>query len=172
MVKFLEYGEVDCICYDDSTRQVALKISSPWNVIQPVMAIMLGYGFVDSLKVRHPIVAWTPVLPQDRFKESAISEVPNISERVNQVVQERTIEILNFFKDLTTVLKNPDDVIGILPMGIYVTFQFRTDHEKFAEMISKIEFINSPGVAEIRFAFASVLAGILIQSDSVKSLEV
>lgn len=171
MVGMFEYGEVECTCSDHLTRQIAIKVSAPWCVVQTAMAIMLGHGFVDALCLKQPLVAWVPQIPLDRFQASAIAEVPNMPERVSAVVQDRVSSSLQLFADLAQVLKNPDDAIGFLPMGVYVVFQFRSTYEGLAEIVQKLEPMGTPGVLEFRYAVASVLAEVLIDAGSIDSIE-
>lgn len=171
MAKLFEYGGVECVCSDNSTRQFAMKIDAPWCVIQPIVSMLLGHGFIDNLVLKQPLMAWAPTLPQNKFSDSALVEVPNIDRKVNMIVQERVEEILRLFSDLASILRNPDDAIWILPMGSYVTFQFRSTYDEFAMIIGKIGSVNSPGILELRYAFASVLAELLIGAGDIGPLE-
>lgn len=171
MSRLLEHGEVECVCSDNSTRQVALRISAPWCIVQAAMPLLLGRGFIDQLKVKNPLIAWTPPLAQDRFLDSAIAQVPNLAEKATVIIRERIMEMLQIFCDLSHVLKNPDDAISILPMNVYVEFQFRSTYEKFAAVVEEFKPINTPGVAELRYAMAVVLAEILSNAGDIHSLE-
>jgi hypothetical protein len=169
MAKLLECGEVEIVCSDDVTRQIAVRISAPWCIVQAAVATLLGHGFVDALRVRQPMVAWTPPIPKDHFSDAALAEIPNIAEKVSAVVQDRVTAMLQLFADLASVLKNPDEALNLLPMGVYVTFQFRSTYENLAEVVSKLEPCGVPGVLEFRYALASVLAEALAAAGDVKS---
>jgi len=171
MAKLFEYGEVESVCSDPDTRQAALKISAPWCVVQAAIPILLGHGFIDLLRVKDPLVAWTPTIPRELFSDASLAEAPNIPDKVSMVVRERTLEMLNLFSDLASVLKNPDAAIGLLPMSVYVTFQFRSTFESLSEVIRKLEPFGTPGVAEFRYALASVLAEFLTEVGNVRPLE-
>jgi len=170
MAKFFEHGEVETVCSDHLTRQAAIRVSAPWCVVQAAIAILLGHGFIDSLCVKHPLIAWTPPIPKEHFHETALIEAPNIPERVSKVLQDRVVEMLQLFADLASILKNPDDALGLLPMSVYVTFQFRSTYENLAEVVCKLEPFGTPGVSELRFALASVLAEMLASAGSVETL--
>ena len=170
MAKFFEYGEVESVCSDHQTRQIALKVCAPWCVVQAAVPVLLGHGFIDLLRLSHPLAAWTPPLSQSRFTEAAVAEVPNIDEKVNAMIQNRVMEMLQLFSDAASVLKNSDDVIGLLPMSAFVTFQFRTTYEDLSEIARKLEPFGTPGLAEFRYALASVLAEALISAGSINSL--
>ena len=169
MARFFEYGEVESVCSDNTTRQVAVKVSAPWCVVQASLAIFLGHGSMDMFSVRQPLAAWIPALPRKHFSDASIVAVPDISEKVWAVVKERTTEMLELFSEVSSILKNPDDAIGLLPMSIYVTFQFRSTYEGLAEVIQKLEPLGTPGISEFRYAMASVLAELLVDSGDVKS---
>ena len=171
MASFLEHGEVESTCSDPTTRQAAVKISAPWCVVQAAMAVFLGHGFVDSLHVRQPMTAWMPPLSRGRFQEKALLEVPNLPNRVARVMQDRVRDLLQLFIDLSSVLKNPDDAVFLLPMSVYVTFQFRCTYENLAEVVGKLEPFGNPGVGEMRFALAAVLAELLSSVGDVETLE-
>lgn len=171
MARFFEFGEIESVCSDRSTRQAALKVSAPWSVVQAAVAIMLGHGFIDMLQVRQPLTVWTPPIPRNHFLDGALVEAPNLPDRVSKVMQERMLEMLQLFSDLASVLKYPDDALGLLPMNTYVTFQFRSTYENLTEVIRKLEPLGTPGVAEFRYALASALAELLADAGSIDSLE-
>lgn len=171
MASFLQHGKVECVCSDNATRQFAARVCSPWCVTQPILAILLGHGFIDLLSIKHPLSAWVPVMSIDKFHPLAVSNVPNIADKVNSVLQSRVEELLQLFSDLSEVLENPDDAVHLLPMGVYVEFQFRSTYEGLAEAIGKMMLISSPGVAEIRYAFASVLSELLVGSGDIRYME-
>lgn len=171
MAKFLELGEAECVCSDDSTRQAAIRVGVPLCIVQAALPLLLAHGFIDQFQVRSPLASWAPPLLRERFLDSAVSHVPNIAEKATSIIQNHVLETLQTFSDMSSVLKNPDDAISILPMGVYVEFQYRSTYEDFAAVIGKLEPLGTPGVAEFRYALAVVLAELLSGAGSIRSLE-
>lgn len=171
MPKLFENGAVEAVCHDSSTRQCAVKIRAPLCVAQSAFAIMLGHGFIDDLRISNPLSVWVPCLPSERFKEEALREVPNLSDRVTSIVQARAVEMLQLFSELLCVLKNPDDVSMILPVGTYVDLQFRSTYEGLASVVEKLEPVCHHGTAELRYAMAEVLAELLAEDGSTVNLD-
>jgi hypothetical protein len=171
MAKFLEFGEAECICSDNNTRQVAISISVPWCIVQAAIPLLLAHGFIDRFQVKYPLISWTPPLLRERFLDHAVSHAPNIAEKATSIIQNHVMEALQIFSDLSSMLKNPDDAIGILPMGVYVEFQYRSTYEEFATVIEKLEPLGTPGVTEFRHALAIVLVELLSNAGDVCSFE-
>jgi hypothetical protein len=166
--QLFEYGEVSVICFDDKTKQIAIGINAPLCIVQLALPLLLKNGFIDNFMVRNPLVAWSPVLPKERFTDKAISEVPNIDEQVKQIVNSRVLEMLQLFSDLSDVLKSPDDVLTILPFGIYVKFQFRSTLKEICEFIDDFNKNSNPGVKELCYSIATELSVLLTSTGSTE----
>lgn len=119
----------------------------------------------------HPLTAWVPVLSVNRFHDRILFDTPNISDKVAAIIQNKMTETLRLYSDLSSVLKNPEDVIHLLPMGIYVTFQFRSTSDDIATIIQKLESFRTPGILEFRYALSSVLAEFLISINDIAFFE-
>jgi hypothetical protein len=166
-----EYGEISVTCFDDKTKQVALGICAPLCIVQLALPLLLKSGFIDNFRVRNPLIAWLPVLSKERFTDKAISEVPNIDEQVKQVVNSRIIEMLQLFNDISSILKNPDDILTLLPFGIYIKFQFRSTLKEVCEFIYEFNKNTNPGVKEFCYSIAAELSQLLISIGSTENLE-
>jgi hypothetical protein len=128
------------------------------------MPLLLGHGFIDQFTVCTPLVAWVPALSTEHFTEVAVSRVPNIAEKANAMMRERAIDIMQMFADVAQVLRNPDSGMCMLPMGVYVEFQYRSTFEGFAAVLAAFEPLGTPGAAELRHAMAQVLAQTLVSA--------
>lgn len=164
MAQFFEHGQVEVVCSDETTRQLALRVQVPWCVLQPPIPSFLHLGFMDGLRIKHPFVTWIPTLDASRFCEEALAQVPNAPKKVSQVMQNHVSDSLQLFLDASSIVKNPDDFICMLPMGTYVEFQYRTTYENLANLVEKLPTGGTAGAAEFRFALASALAEVLASS--------
>jgi len=171
MAKLFEFGGVECVCADSSTRQMAVRMSCPWCVAQAATPLLLGHGFIDQFKVRTPLVAWVPALTMEHFADGAVAQVPNIADKATAMMRERATDALQLFADLAQVLRNPDAALHMLPMGTYVEFQYRGTYESFAAVLAALEPLGTPGVAELRYAMAEVLAEALAAAGSCRPFE-
>lgn len=161
MADLLQHGFVKCVCFDNETRQTAISIRAPMCIVQAMLPLLLGHGMLDGFKVSNPCVSWVPPLSRDQFHESAVQQMPDLPERATAALQDRIMDILRVFSDLSCVLKNPDNATYMLPIGIYVEFQLRSTIENVASIVEKTEAIRVAGVQEFRYALASVLAELL-----------
>ena len=165
--KFFEFGKVTKITCDDETRQAAISVSMPCSLMQSITPILLGGGLIDNYEVMNPIAAWLPRLESDSYKEEIINAVPNLPEEVHKSIEEKLEEILKMFKEVAQTLKNPESLIPMLPLGLYVQFRYRFQIDELVEVLEKLGGMNVIGVAEFRYSLASALASILQEIDSV-----
>lgn len=169
--QFLAHGEVSVKYHDVPSRMVALQICIPSWLMTAATPILLGAGLIDEYEIRSPLSVWFPTIPNDRF----IPEYVDISRDLSLRASEQSVAlikaILEWFIQLSKVLKDPTDAVPILPLGIYVTFQYRCRIDAMAEALLKLESLPLAGIPEFRFALAEVLAYLLDSEGVVKQLE-
>jgi len=169
--RFFEYGEVSIQSHDPHQRMASLRVQMPCCLMQTVTPALLGAGLIDKYEVMAPFAAWIPELTEDRFKPEVIqisSGIPSIA--TNQLAKTMK-SVLELFTQFFPILKDPSDVIPILPLGTYITFQYRCRVDAMVKVLDHLESIHVAGVAEFRFALATVLAFILTQEGSTEQLE-
>ena len=163
--KFFEYGEVKIDLIDHVHRQSLLEMCMPNCLFQAVTPALLGAGYVDSFRTRDPLAVWLPKYGTERFN-SAAATVDSPEARVNQIARDRIEETMKTFQGLGSLFKNPADLIPMLPMGVYVQFQYRCRIDNIPNVLYTIDSIlNVAGVAEFQWALACVLKQVLIDHD-------
>lgn len=158
--QFFEFGEVAVVHRNDRERQVALAICMPCCLFQIVMPTMLHAGFVDNFAIRQPLAAWLPHIRNDRFHVLAQKEAA-IEKRMNEALKLHLEKSLNSFISLSQFFTDPTDIVPILPLSIYVTFQYRCQIDKIPDILFFLQETNIVGVPEFQWAMASVLGSIL-----------
>lgn len=155
--RFFERGAVEVVSCDKVSRQAAFQVTLPASLVQTVTPALLGSGIIDQYVLSNPVAAWIPVLDRDRFRDVG----PGVPEYVNLAVKEKVMETLTLFNGLAQVVKDPSDLIPMLPLGTYVTFRLRCTVDKLAPALEELESAPVAGVGEFRYALAGALAEVL-----------
>jgi hypothetical protein len=157
---FFINGSVKVISEDMTSRHIQFSITMPACVMQAVTPLLLGAGFIDQYELRKPLSAWIPSIAEEGFTSNSD---PNFPTRVNALIHQSVKETLDLFSSVSSHLKFPADVLPILPIGIYVQFKFRCSVDALGPILENMG--GAAGVAEFRFALASVLASVLARWD-------
>jgi hypothetical protein len=157
---FFEYGKVSLLLSDYESRTVSVEISMPCSLFQTVVPQLLAHGQIDYLKIREPIAVWIPQLADDRFSENA-RVIKGIGDRINVALKEEASRTIKLFIHLQDHLKDPSDIIPILPLGIYVTFNYKCFVDRIMNILVGIESIPVFGIPEFQWSLASVLNQVL-----------
>jgi hypothetical protein len=157
-----EYGSITITGHDKAERQVALKICIPCCIVQAILPIISDIGIINNYSVKNPIAIWMPTLAQDRFNATLIQQHPTLHNIANNQIKKKLQEVLDLFIEVSKALNAPTDITSMLPLGIYVVFQFRTKIDNIAKILMGLDNVGLPGVEEFRFALAAALARILI----------
>jgi hypothetical protein len=163
MSKFFKHGEVAVTAYDTDSRAAALQTCMPCWLMQTVTPIILGYGLIDKFKVHVPLAIWLPKLPSERFLDEYTSQLSDLPSVVSSQESKIVKNVLETFVSLSRVVKDPTDLVPMLPLGIYVDFQYRMKIDDMPVVLSKLNELPIAGVQEYAYAMAEVLAGILKQ---------
>lgn len=162
---FFTHGLVKVISEDITDRHVQFSIVMPACVMQAVTPLLLGAGFIDQYELRKPLSAWIPMVADEGFIPHSD---PNFPTQANALIRQSVKETLDLFSSLSSHLKFPADVLPILPIGVYVQFKFRCNVDALGPLLENMG--GAAGVAEFRFALASVLASVLARWDESKQI--
>ena len=158
---FFAHGKVKFASRDFPSRTAMLSITMPCCLFHAVSPQLLGAGLIDHPKIHDPLSVWMPQLTQDNFSAPA-QKIHDASKRVNSAIETRLEESLKIFGGLSGFLKNPSDIIPMLPLGVYVTFQWRCRIDDIMKVLEGIQkLITISGVAEFQWALAGVLHCVL-----------
>jgi hypothetical protein len=169
--RFFEFGEITIQAHDPRQKEAALDVCMPACLMQAVTPQLLGAGFIDKYSVRSPLATWLPKITAERFLPDLVEAAPHIPIRVQEQMFQRAKSLLEMFVQLSKALIDPTDAVPLLPLGIYVTFQYRCRTDDLAKVLLGLETMPISGIAEFRFALASVLARLLQEEGAVAQLE-
>lgn len=154
-------------CTDELTRQVVLDVCIPCYVMQTCLPVLLGLGLMDGLRVREPVTAWMLFPDADGYLSNIIEQVPDLPDQVRKTVEAKIKDTLDTYVQLTKVMEDPSFAMMMLPLGVYVEFQYRCGIDGIAPLLLGLAQIRVAGVGEFRFAMAESLAEILRRSGDV-----
>jgi hypothetical protein len=164
--RFFQHGQVSLAGLDKDGRKAALRICIPCCLMHAATPVLLGAGVIDGYEVMNPMSVWLPALSEERFKEQGQDAVRTVNREVRQSA-ERAAQM---FRDAGRLLKDPSDLVPLLPMGTYVTFLYRCRVDALADVLTGLDAMPVAGVKELRYAVASVLASVLKELGDVASL--
>lgn len=159
--KFFEYGEVSVDLHDNVGRKASLHVCMPCCLMQAVTPVLLGAGFIDKYEIRSPLVVWIPSLPLERFRDEVSDSEPEASQKAFIYTSDVAKSNLDLFSSMSHILKDPSDMVPLLPMGTYVTFQYQCKTDSLGEVLIKLMGVPISGIPEFQFALATVLAFLL-----------
>ena len=165
--EFFENGFVKLIDHNFHTRTSLIKCSVPNCLLQAISPVLLGSGIIDNLSLSDPILVWVPKLSEDRIVD-LLRPVVDFS-ILNKEITNKIEEYLSIYKNLSQALKNPADLIPILPMGVYVTFNYRVHIDKIPAIMFEFEKNPVVGVQDFQWGLAVVLKKILEEFENGKT---
>lgn len=152
---FFKHGRV-CVClFDPEKRKASFDVYAPVFLVQTITPSILEHGVISNYEIMSPLASWVPVLGRDRFKEG-IDEDSTIL--LNEKIQEDVNSTLESFVALSKVLDNVNDVVPILPLGVYVKFRYGFQVDTFPYLLINLEKSMTIGVPEIKYALAECYA--------------
>jgi hypothetical protein len=161
--RFFNHGEVSVAGHDAKSRQAILIICMPCCLMQTLTPALLGAGSVDNYSILNPVAVWMPQLTDIQFHPQYVGTDERTSPRANRIISQKIQEVLSMFGTLTPVLKNPSDIVPMLPLGIYVQFRYRCRLDDLAPTLEEMGKTMVVGVPEFRYALAGALAKILTE---------
>lgn len=152
--RFLQHGKLDLEAIDVETRQVSIKVCIPFCVLQSLTPLMAHNGLMDKLVVQNPINVWSPVISKSDIKDNIeLNETGLIY--ANKSIQENIKSMISLFADVIQLVKSPDMILPLLPIGVYVEFRYRSDVDRLASLVLSLEDV--PNMTQIQIAFTSVM---------------
>lgn len=158
--RFFSRGSVEVLAEDASTRQVQLRVTVPACVLQAAFPQLLGSGLVDGYEVASPLAVWMPTVADEGFVEGAEAGTPSF---VNAAARSAAAASLQLFGQSASVLRFPADLVPLLPMGVYVRCRLRCRLDALVSSLDSMAPVA--GVAEFKYALASVSASLLFRWD-------
>lgn len=157
--EFLGNGYVEILDTNYRDRYVIVKICMPCSLFQTVSPQLLIYGLIDDFSVRNPIVTWMPQLTRDRFSIGQIDD--STVNAINTCLKDELMRVSNLFIHMSQFLEDPSDLVPMLPLGVYIEFQYRCSVDKIINILEGVNGIQIIGVSEFQWSLAQVLGSIL-----------
>jgi hypothetical protein len=167
---FFDGGFVTCEALDEVSRKASISFRLPCVLFQTVSPILLGMGPLDLFQISEPMQVWIPRLSQERLVPTAEEILPNASNQLNLAVSASTKSTVDLFNKLSVIVRDPSDLIPMLPLGIYISVRCRCDVDGIILALEKLQKLPIDGVFEIQWALSSVYGWILAEMGSVKNL--
>jgi hypothetical protein len=139
----------------------------PCYVMQTCLPVLLGLGLMDGLRVRQPVTAWMLFPDADGYPSSIIERTPDLPGRIRELVEAKMKDTLDTYVSLTKVMEDPSLAMMMLPLGVYVRFQYRCGIDSVAALLIGLAEIKVAGVPEFQFAMAQALAEVLQETGDV-----
>ncbi len=153
--RFFTHGEVSVLGEDGVSGQVELSVVLPACLMQAVTPQLLAAGPINGYEIRKPLAVWVPTISDAGFS----SPDPSVCSATNAAIVRASRESLQTFAAAEKVLAFPGDALPMLPMGTYVRFRIRCSADSLLAVLPGMSGVA--GVAELRYAFASVLGPLL-----------
>lgn len=158
--RFFEHGRVEFAARDFSSRQAALDITMPCCLFQTVIPQLLAAGLIDHPRIHQPIAVWMPQVTTERM--NILGSSAGGATQVNIAVRGWLQQLLEIYERLSVFLKDPSDIIPMLPLGIYVNFRWRCRIDDILKVMEGVQKqAHVAGVAEFQWALACVLQFVL-----------
>lgn len=155
--RFFSHGEVSVLEEDRASGQAVLSVVLPACVMQAVTPQLLAAGLIDAYEVRRPLAAWVPTVDDSGFR----SDDPSVCSSVNAGLAAAARASMEAYAAAEPSLRFPGDALPVLPMGTYVRFRIRCAVDALTVAVEGMG--RTAGVAELRHAFARVVAVLLVK---------
>jgi hypothetical protein len=158
--KFLEYGAINLIGYDEQNVEFEIKI--PFCLFQIVQPTLIQYGILDKFSISQPIASWFPKLSLNQINPLLNNHIENMHEVISKMVENKVLETLHLFSELSAALIDPMNMLPMLPIGVYINVKYRCEIKNIFNILEETEkSANQIGIPDFRFALASVFADLL-----------
>lgn len=164
--RFLGHGRIDLIGYDIHNRSAIYDICIPYVLLIHVVPTFLGCGKVLEIKVADPLSIWQPEFDDSGVKDEVLQANPGIGRRAWESMTQHMNTFMAYYLDICHILKDPNSMVHILPLGIYVNLKAVCEIDKIPACLEELQkSIHVAGVAEFQFALAAALAATLKIAD-------
>lgn len=165
-----EYGYVELVGSDIKTGLLAVRTCCPFILLQSITDVLVSSGNLSDIRIRDPLAIWIPKLGMARFK-SEVASIPNVNEVVYTALREEALKLANLYVHLGTYVCDPTDLINLLPLGTYVTFDYNIHIDVVLPMMERLNKITVEGVSDLVWAYSGVLRSVLIDFERVRTIE-
>lgn len=167
--KFFNHGEVKVGLKDLKSRQVQLEICLPCILFQTITPVILGFGFVDSPKIKQPFAVWIPRYSKERINPAFVSEASE--DRVNTYIKNNVLNLMGSINSVSQVFMNPTDLIPMMPLGTYIEFKMKCKIDDILKIIEGIQKIDVVGILELQLAFSEILKSLLEEIEEIQEFK-
>lgn len=157
--KFFEHGQVSFAARDFPSNTAALDITMPCCLFQAVVPQLLGAGYVDNPRIHQPISIWMPQMTAERMNIFGGSQ--SGADQTNVAIRGWLQQLLTIFEKLSVFIKDPSDIVPMLPLGVYIDFRWRCRIDGILKVMEGVQTISVAGVPEFQWALACVLQCVL-----------
>lgn len=157
--QFLSHGRIDLMGVDWHTRTAIYFINIPYVLLVHTMPAFLGCANITEVKVSNPLSVWQPQIESLDIKDEYVRANPNISAQIWGAIENHMNKSMAYYLDICHILKNPNIITNILPLGIYVSLKAMCRLDAMLSTIEELQkSIHIAGVAEFQFALSAALA--------------
>jgi hypothetical protein len=154
--RFFEHGQVNFAARDFPSRTAALDITMPCCLFQTVVPQLLAAGLIDHPRIHQPLAVWMPQITKDRMNIFGASQ--SGADQVNVTLRGWLHQLLGIFERLSVYIRDPSDIIPMLPLGTYMDFRWRVRVDDILKVMEGMQgMIQIAGVAEFQWALSCVL---------------
>jgi hypothetical protein len=157
---FLGDGRVSLIACDYQSRMASISVIIPCCLFQAVTPHVLSNGSISGFRIHEPVKVWLPQLTDSRFNVTP-GLVGSISAGMNVAIREEIERCLKTFDHVRRYLVDPSDIIPMLPLGVYIQFDWNVQVDTILKVMENINNIKVVGIIEFQAALASILTLIL-----------
>ncbi len=159
-IRFFEHGQILFVARDFPSGTAALDVTMPCCLFQTVIPQLLAAGFIDHPRIHQPVSVWIPQVSSERMNIFGGSS--GGPQQVNVAVRGWVQQLLSIFEKLSTYVKDPSDIVPMLPLGTYIDFRWRCRIGDILVVLDGIQkYMHIAGVAEFQWALACVLQCVL-----------
>ncbi len=157
--RFFEHGQVSFSARDFPSNTAALDVTMPCCLFQTVVPQLLAAGYIDHPRIHQPVSIWMPQMTTERM--NIFGGSPSGADQVNVAVKGWLQQLLVIFERLSVFVKDPSDLVPMLPLGTYIDFRWRCRISDILKVMEGLQSINVAGVPEFQWALACVLQCVL-----------
>jgi len=110
-----------------------------------------------------PVTVWLPSVKSEQFKQHGKISNTQI-DAANTKISTSVKQSIELFGKVSNELNNPNDILMMLPMGVYVDFDLVISVDHLLSFLIDLDTIKVYGVSHLTFAFADLLAPLVSES--------
>lgn len=165
-----EYGSVELKASDIKSGLIDLHICSPFILLQGIQDVLYEQGRLHNISIRDPLAVWIPKLGIQRLKSEFI-DIPNLTDVIHNALRDEALKICNIYVHLQNYVRNPLDLIYLLPLGIYVNYEFQCSVDSIPKTLERLHNVDIAGIHELIWAMATILKDVLLDFERIRTIE-